>query len=311
VVPCIVVGQLDDVDDNSSQQTPTTIHRMRDVLVPIPNIAPMQLPRGWSVRAYAAPGTMFDGVANGQAERWYETYTSPGGQPLAGAGHWVFPETAFFDPGKPKQGSLRQSFMVRFKVGTGALDTSSGGTALVFDPIQETSFRTTAPYSTFRADQLRIVDKIAPNAATWMRRVLDRPEYGDPSNAPKMQELRYILGDASLDTVMVRPVTELALFKEVAMAASIGASGLNRATGTIYGDPNAPPGASALLPISASIDTSLFGTGLTGAQVNDRVTKWIEGRYHVNDQAGSPLVASDARVFTVERYLGQAQELVP
>jgi type II secretory pathway pseudopilin PulG len=307
IVPCVVAGQIEDIDDNNQGPSNTNQFRTRDVFVPIPTIEPIQLPRGWSVRAFAPPGTVFDNST--QMEQWYETYDT-GGATAAQTrlkGHWLFPENAFYDPARPKEGTVRQSFIVRFKVGTGELDTSTGATALFFDPVYDTdaTFRGQAPYNHYRADQLRIDTMIAPNAQTFVRRMLgDRPDFLT-SNPAQMRNRRYLLGDSSLDTVMVRPVTELSLFQEQKMAASIGAGALNRNTGTLYGD------AQGATPKRPTLDTSLFASGVTFDEINDRIDQWIEGRYHVNNQAGSPLVASDARLFTIEHYLGQMQELVP
>jgi type II secretory pathway pseudopilin PulG len=326
IVPCIAVGKLfnDCLDGDPDNDNPTNNAPSRDVFAPIATIEPMQLPRGWSVRAYAGPGMIYDGPGS---EMWYESYGSGGGAGTTGqpgvSPQWVFPETAFYPPDSraatdAKKGTFRQSFMVRFKAGTGALDTGAGETALVFDPVSGTQFRAQPPYSDFRADQLRIggtggtPGNIVPNAATWVRRILaNRPEFVDPPGTTTgLKKLRRIIGDGSLDTILVRPVTELALYQEQRMAAAIGASDVNRATGTIYGDPAA--GADETIPQMPTLDTSLFSTpGLSGADITARINKWIEGRYHLNNQDALPLMASDARVFTVDHYLGHVQELVP
>src|SRR5205085_6638900 len=122
IVPCVVAGQIQDTTDNQPMQPGSTNAVVRDVLVPITQITPMQLPRGWSVRAYAVPGSVYDGTR--QKELWYEGF-DPSGTAQAGVGGWIFPETNFYDPtASPPpatgKGSPRQSFMIRFKAGTGA-----------------------------------------------------------------------------------------------------------------------------------------------------------------------------------------------
>jgi type II secretory pathway pseudopilin PulG len=307
VIPCVVAGQIDDLDMDAQGQPARGPIRRRDVLVPIPNIEPIQLPRGWVVSGYAPPGTIGDGTPT--SEPWYPIYTGataftarlPGDQ-------WVTPETSYFDASNvvgSSRGVCRRSFMVRFKAGTGELDTGNQSTAVVFDPVNDSRFRSVAPFSTFRADQLRLPgtpNKIAPNSATWVKRVLgDRgldpvPMAGQPTWRDQL------LGGMSLDTVLVRPVTELALYEQLKLAASIGAGGLNRTTGTIYGNPTTP----AQVPLVPTLDTALFAGSLTAPDVSLRVSQWIEGRY----PPANP-VASDARIFTVQRYLGQIQEVVP
>jgi prepilin-type N-terminal cleavage/methylation domain-containing protein len=298
IIPCVVVGQIEDIDDPTQAASATNLTRIRDVLVPVANSEPMQLPRGWVVSAYAPPLSVYDGVQ--QTERWYESYS--GGTAQAGQPGWITPETGFFDGTAAPSGTTRQSFIVRFKVGTGALDTGNRSTALVFDPVQETGFRKSQPYSDFRADQLRLPGtppQIAPNAATWVQRVL-----GDRTDLTQ-QKRAQLLGDASLDTILVRPVTEIALYEEAKLAASIGAGSLNRATGSIYGDPSAPNA----MPTAPSLDTSLFSGTPSAADVATRISQWIEGRY--SPTGAAPFTPSDARIFTLQRYLGQVQEVAP
>jgi type II secretory pathway pseudopilin PulG len=314
IVPCIVAGQLEDVIDPALSRTLSSNLVMRDVLVPIPTMQPTQLMRGWSIRGFAPPQTMYDG--NTGSEPWYEVYDSAtSGQGRARThrdGNWLFPESAFYVPtvgtGGASAGTSRQSFMIRFKAGTGQLDVGNTRTALFFDPApsgdpRSARFRSARPYADCRADQLRLQDKIAPDAATWVRRVLTRTDFGSATNPADMNR-QLLLGDECVDTVLVRPVTELALYQEQTMAAAIGAASLNRFTGTIYADQagDVPP-----RPI---IDTTLFGAGAPSPDtVCDRVDEWIFGRYAPS--AGGAPVASDARIFTIEPYLGQVQELVP
>jgi prepilin-type N-terminal cleavage/methylation domain-containing protein len=307
IVPCLVVGSFDDVDDPANVTAATPVWH-REVLVPISTIEPTQLPRGWSVRGFAPPGTLYSGQGT---EPWYELYLNSGTAQARQNrnGNWVFPETAFCNSNpaiSPPPGSSRQSFMVRFKAGTGVLDTGDVSTALVFDPWPDPTNRTSqSPWRDYRPDQLILQRTVAPNATTWVRRFLpNRVDQQTPDNDLRR---RKVLGDSSMDTVLVRPVTELSLYLETKMAASIGAGALNRNTGSVYADKDS----TGQIATHPTIDLSLFSAGVTEDKVCDRIDKWIMGKYHVNDTDSNPLVSSDARVFTIDNYLGQVQELVP
>ncbi len=208
MIPVVQAGTLnDELFSNGAGINNSTVDR--DVFVPLSTSEPIQLPRSWSVRGYTPPNT----VDNGTTDRngWYESLFA-----RVGLGNWVFPETSFHASAQATEGGKRQSFMVRFKGGIGTADLSDRRTALVLDPISGTGFRGTAPYNTFRADEYTLPgmqagsDPLTPE--TWARRILG--ERADLTPAQK----RLLIGDRSPDTVLVRPVTEVALYDERRLA---------------------------------------------------------------------------------------------
>jgi len=283
IIPCIHVGRIDDRDlDNGAAGTRPSV--MRDVFVPIAAVEPVSIPRGWSVRAFTPPGT----ITNGSTDRngWYES-----AQSQAAKGGWVFPETDFVNL---EQGSLervgfyRQSFIVRFQAGTGTLDTSHRETAIVLNPLNVDTFRTAVPFNTDRGTRA----DLSSDRPAFVRRVLARPDLS-------LTEKRQLLGDQSVDCVLVRAVAELALYEEQRMMGSLGGK-VNRDTGTWY----LPPGATANGP---TIDTAALPTGMNANAAMVATGEWLRGQYRRNGE----LVPSDARIFTVQRYLGQMQEITP
>jgi type II secretory pathway pseudopilin PulG len=279
IVPCVQVGTIQDVRPNGSRQNPDDI-RERDVFVPVATESPLELPAGWTARGYAPPGTV---DTNGTTTGWYS-----GGKYVELAGNWVFPETGFADFTDPRDGRERSTFMVRFEGGTGGLAVGSTGDAIVVDLSPRNSFRTTAPFSRFRLDQS------ADLAADVRRMVSPRPDFDEIQGNP--QELLSMLGWGSIDVVLARPLTQIALTDERRLAPAIGASGLNRVTNSLYGN------ATGTIPDSPTIDSSLFRVGGTPGAVVKKTNDYIEGR------GNAP---SEARVFTMDRYSGQLRELEP
>lgn len=304
IVPCVAVGQLNDVKGASGPDTTA-----REIFVPIAGAEPIFMPRGWSIRGFAALNTIYtsQAPANGMAqpEPWYARYDRAGAPAASGPRQaWVFPENAFLNPTRAITGAQRQTFIVRFKAGTGELDSSNNATALVFDPLpvganplaeynNGNSFRMTAPYDSRRADQLRIGSSIAPSPDKFVRRLL-------ASRSPVLSQadLTALLGKQSPDTILVRPVTELALYEESHLATGLGLRQLNRATASIYGVANQP----TAVPDAPIIDTSLWSTQPDPASITDQINGWIEGRGPAQ---------SDARIFCLQHYLGQTEEVLP
>lgn len=292
IVPCIMVGRISDqgIVANATYTSASLPARApstdRDVFVPDPTSAPIRLPRGWSVRGYTPAGTLHTTVvASGEPCGWYEALTA-----LVDGGNWVFPETNYYDSDPigsiPTEGAKRQTFMVRFKAQTGMLDSANRSLAIVVDPSVGSVFRSAAPYINARIDQ-------ATELTAFVRRTLARPGL----TPLERQEL---LGDRSIDTVLARPVTELALYQELRMAARLGGN-INRRTQNIYGNTTNDP---VVVPL---IDTSLFG-GRPIVDVQRNINEWIEGRYVA--QGATPL-PSEARIYTMQQYLGQVQEIQP
>ncbi|MFZ4431365.1 MAG: hypothetical protein ACOYPS_13560, partial [Phycisphaerales bacterium] len=149
IVPCISVGFLE--DDENSRGTATGRRGVsREVFVPLATAAPIQLPRNWGIRAYTPANTVggTDVAATGDANGWYDSLAAGTTSPAAD-GHWLFPETNFINPAAANAGATgwqRQTFMVRFRNGTGELDAGNRALALVIDPVAAQNFRQTAPF---------------------------------------------------------------------------------------------------------------------------------------------------------------------
>lgn len=81
MIPIVQVATIDDlVNENGS---PSSSIVKCDVFAPIANAQAVAMPRGWSIRGYAPPGTINDGDnTNG----WFEWLGARSGE-----GNWVFP----------------------------------------------------------------------------------------------------------------------------------------------------------------------------------------------------------------------------
>ncbi len=199
MVPCVKVAQLRDGGGDT----------IRDVFVPMRASEPVQMPKGWMVRAYA-PANSF------RNQEWYGDSAAYTSSNAADTGNWIFPETGFYKH-EEGAGESRQTFMVRFAGGTGTLVTS-GREALVLDPVVAASWRP------------------ASNAQKWMN-----PEtYDDYAEFVRVVmrrsgdvERRQLLGDESTDTILARPVMQLALYEEPALASAIGGT-IDADTGCLY-----------------------------------------------------------------------------
>jgi type II secretory pathway pseudopilin PulG len=301
IVPCLSVGFIDDDEYFGDTRTGRTVRR--EVFVPVPLAAPIQMPRGWGVRAYTPANTVSGPQTGSDPNGWYDSIAlQTAATDPSRLGHWIFPETHFVDFGAADvdtRGWQRQTFMVRFKHATGALDTGNLLTAIVVDPAPAEQFRTEEPWVSNRLDQ-------SADLARSVRRILGRQALTPAQRADRLK----IIGDQSPDTVLARPVMELAIYSERTLAGglsiSLGARGANRVTGTVYADPRA---AGVEGP---TIDLSLFAAGTTADTVQNVIGKWIEGRATENNATPTAdnRVSSDSRIFTLQHYLGQVQELV-
>lgn len=241
----------------------------REIFVPVPGFEPVQLPRNWMIRGFAPPNSI-DG-------QWYGNVALSPQNPyditaVRQRGNWVFPETGFYNP-IANQGTNRQTFMMRFEGGTGILKQADPGNAvLILSPSPYSTARPPFALPTF--DPLRETD-----GHRLVRRVL-------AAGTLNVQQKQQLLGDRATDTVLAKSVTTLALYNERALASAVGAQ-ISRETGCIYQFLDRP----VFLP-----------QGAGGLQFVTTINEWIQA--HPNRQA-----ESDARIFTVHRYLGTVQEV--
>lgn len=196
----------------------------RSVFVPDPTIEPFVLPTPFLVRGLAPTGSWSPGADDDDKDAvvWYgdNRYRS---NELS----WVLPETGFYDRFEGDEGFRRQTFMVRFKAGTGEVAVGRRDEALVYLPSPEIEFRRTGPWNQIeyrpdrRSDHQRLV----------------RAALNDPGlNAADLEQL---LGDEASDTVLARPVGQIALYDVRELARMLRKNGTSSArvdkqTGSLY-----------------------------------------------------------------------------
>jgi hypothetical protein len=258
---------------------PPTNSRPREVFVPVTGYEPVQLPRGWNVRGYAPPSTI--------DEDWYEdTYLRNG---LEAQGNWLFPETDFLDVDNGADGQHRQTFMVRFEGGTGLMKMADLSPVLVFSTVNGGRFRSTLPWSAHRGDQ-------ADDAERFVRGILSAPLGGAVGGGQSISvaDRQKLIGNGASDTVLAKPVGQLAVYDEKRMLAALRVRP-DPDTQTVYQDPE-----QMATPAPAFVST------VSVPQTLDDLNAWVEG--HMTDGGGNE-VPSDCRIFGIQRYLGTLQEL--
>lgn len=234
----------------------------REVFAPMEGVTPVQLPRGFNARGYAPPGTLRDG--------WYD---DPGRDYQANEGNWVFPETNLYDEGRGNQGEARQTFMVRFRAGSGAMVTSP--LTPVFVVLMRPSYADNgSPRNAASNDFYVSYDRVAATVAVLR---------GDP------QVRAAILGPQSSDVVLTRPLSQVSIYDERKLATDMGVQ-VDRLTGCVYKNsadaPNGPE----------------FVNSLDAARVNQWIQGDTDGRNGVEPAGGMDRPV--ARVFSFDRYTG-------
>ena len=270
VYVCLYAGTLQDVDaDNQAIQ--------RDIFVPDVLSEPISLPNGWSVRGYVPPFRL----ADASAREWYnQTYDDSGDFTR---GNWVFPETGFFDAAEGDEGDKRQSFAIRFRSGTGQIATERQDEALILlpaEPVAGADFRDAAPFSENNALE-------ALDLRRFVVRVLSDPDLAigaQPAN-------RQLLGNESTDTVLVRPITQIALYRESELAGALGVR-LDRETRSLY-----------------EVDPSDPRPELVRNVETDEVNDWMIGRPEEGGNTDDEEEERTTRVFTLEVISGSLREL--
>jgi prepilin-type N-terminal cleavage/methylation domain-containing protein len=272
IVVCQRAGTLD--DGTLAQSKP------REVFAPISGFDPAQLPTGWTVRGLVPSGSI-------NAE-WYEKTYLTLGPGFTNQASWVLPETSLFDVDASDDGRDRQTFMVRFQGGTGELVLGDGEPVLVLAVVPSDVFRQGGLFSNWNA--LREGDGVR-----FARRVLGAPM--SASNAPNAKlsfaDRKSLLGDVASDTVLTRPVAQLVVCQEKKALAAVGLTP-DRVTGTFYQD------------AASSNEEPKFIADPAFAQKLRDLNKWLVST--LENPPGQP-VDSDARLFTVQRYLGVPQEV--
>lgn len=339
IAPAEQVGELLDVRENpaTSELQPGRGPRIvRDVFVPSGGIEAIQLPRYWTVRGYAPPASMLDSMSDGsEISEWYATDMYGGSSPSGLAkleGNWVFPESGFYDVDAASHGDPgaagRQTFMVRFDALTGAISRSTRG-ALLVDPRPSAEDRDAIapsdPGAWTRVDR-------ADDLTVWAQRVLTDPDPNGDGRAYTAEDTRRRLelaGKASNDTVLMKPVTRLALADERRVARGVRARGLNGDTQSLYKPFRRGQ-------FRSEYDGSVFGLAdgaLDLDQVRKNINSWIIGDTANDDDAGSNSLSPndpigdgeinldpddtilddnpEAAVFVISPYTGELREVNP
>lgn len=297
IVPCVKVGVVKD-RPGPGQNDPDVLVE-RDVFAPIPTVEAVELPPGWVVRAFAAPGVLHD--ANSNNNGWYAPW--PGREYNGRTGSWVFPETGFYDPtavrdSGPGGKAKRCTFMVRFEAGSGQLKLADSRPAVVVAPRADRPDLSLAPAQHWK-DPLR-----SASVANWSKRLLARPltRAAAPGSITQ-NDLNDLIRDESGNTVLAASVSIIALYDESRLASAIGARGVSRTSGTLYRNVNDAGAAK-----EPAIDGSLFpGGGLSPVEFQRRVDQWMLGRLQLNGRD----VPSEAIVLTMDKYTGQPREMAP
>ncbi|MEO0513055.1 MAG: hypothetical protein AAF108_09200 [Planctomycetota bacterium] len=278
VVTCQEVGSVRDASGVAAVD--------RDVFVPMDIYEPLTIPRPWSVRGYAAAGTI--------GNEWYGADNLPY-DGLEAEGHWVFPLNDFFERDVLNDGVKRVSFMVRFRAGEGTV-VRGAEPALVMDASPASTQTLVRPVG--GNDNLDILQ--AENVRSWAERMI----FDDTVTQGQRDAM---MGFASVDSVLCGTVSELALYDESELAAALELKGLNPRTRTIYRDQTADG-----IFTQPELDAELvLGAGVNNQQASTLATRWIQG---VTDLQGADLVGAaraSARIFVINPYSGQLVEVEP
>lgn len=281
----------------------------RDVFVPIPGSEPLELPRRWTVRGFAQTGWIDqEWYARGNGARRYDI----------GQAAWVGPETGFFDYSVATPVRERSSFMVRFRGGTGELESRDRELALAVMPRESERARPPAGLPEWTRADLAAGARSAdvPDLRAWARRVLTAGNIrqlpivpGDSGsrvsiNLADETARRTLLGSLSGDVVRVKSVQLLAVYDEQRLADDLGVR-LNRFSGSLMDVTDEQWQDKRLVP--RSVATRFNGLGGDEWELTQNIGRWIEGMDIRRGSATADRLAPTqaARVFVVNRLTGQ------
>lgn len=275
IITCVRVGVIDD------PTAPANSAASYDVFVPFESGPPIQLPKNWMVRGYAPQNRIKTGPGK---DGWYSSADKryPSLQPA-----WVFPETAFFNHALASDGVNRNTFMVRFEGGTGAINMAEQAPVLVVLPRASGLNRPSGA-----DDQWKRPDR-AENLRDWAARVL-----AESSLTPT--DRWAIIGRPSGDMVMAAPVPSVALYDETRLAAALKAR-VDPISGSIYEiEKTQKTEYNEGRKIEPRLVTPLDSQNadvLTGD-----ISAWLEG--WKDRQFASRAEVWSARMFTMNKYQG-------
>lgn len=291
IVAAEYVGTITDTVDGNANLTIE-----RDVFAPVLVGETTELPPNWTVRGYVPARFTTTGGGPGFGYDWYDSDLYATGNAWR-RGHWVFPEDGFYDvegspaSARPVGRTPRQSFMIRFDGRTGQI-RRDGRESLLIDPRPSSlnrqadlaGYGVTAgsrndPGAWLRADW-------AENLVSWGRRVVNEPDLsgnGVPYELNDARLRRALIGNLSLDTVLVSDVSRVALYDERDLASALGANQLSRRgagkdTGSLYKTYDPTSGLIAIDYERLFNTGSAFSASSAGqANLRDSVDRWIDG----------------------------------
>jgi len=297
IVPAEQVGSFGDIGSGSSasgafgenQEGAIPPLITRDVFAPSGVAEAIRMPSFWTVRGYAPPASMLDSLDNGvEVAEWYN-WSGYGGRSTGAEakqeGNWVFPETGLYDVSLNESSANggrttgRQSFMVRFDAGTGALSGSSRSAVLIDPRPSEENRRAVGGPETDPRYWTR-VDK-ANDVGVWTERAITDPNPDGrlpPYTLADIEARVDLIGRASNDTVLIKPVSRVALMDERRLARGIRARGLNTDTRSLYNPLN-----TSVNNAEIEFDRRLFGSTFDADIVRRNINSWVVG-----DTAGGP-----------------------
>lgn len=327
LVPAVRVGSIQEPVFGSSAgggaQAIAPVTVTRDVFAPALDVASFEMPDFWNVRAYAPIGSMVDLVPgqrpNESAAVWYNSPAYGGDAPnnaVKSEGNWIFPETAFYDieqanaPAGSGTRTARQSFMIRFDARTGAI-SQNRDTALFVDPRPSTVDRRGGENRPPIDDLWQRPDR-AENLADWARSIVrsqpvgpDRRPLPPPYRVGDPRDVRSsLIGLSSNDTVLVKPVTRVAVYDERRMATAIGARRLNPDTNSLYLPVEPGDGAQDI-----GFDLSLFRDPVSVDELRVRINRWMDGDTD-NDDDIDEEDEVEARLYIVRQATGELAEVL-
>ncbi len=294
IVACAKVAEFDDADPRDTQGVQTV---RREIFVPMGDADAVAMPPFWSIRGYALP-TMID-------NEWYEPAEGTAGAPRYTPGQpaWVFPETGFYStrmdsPGE-RDGRNRQTFMVRFDGGTGRMSMTNLRSALVVSPRPSSVNRATGPGLPPTPDTAQDLEK-------WVQRILAGNDFNADGVVDQSDRIakRRLIGDGCGDTILVRPVGQLALYNERSMASTLGTQ-IDRKTGCLYAWNPTAEASTEPDPHRPAFPAFVRAPKVTDQNIN----LWIEGDTNLNGAYGDLGDQAEARVFYIDRFSGEARPL--
>ncbi len=326
IIPAVMVGTLREkttaaAGSGGSSALSDSPYFDRDVFVPASAGETLEIPRYWMVRGYAPPRAMIDRDSAGNAvANWYTSDAYGGTDVVANVkskDHWVFPETGFFPVdaqvvGGGLEGELsavdttlptgRQSFMIRFDARTGVVNKSMNA-ALFINP-RNSRKRPYGDRPTSYEQSLRV--DMADDLGIWAARIISSSDLtgdGIPYGRDDEELRSQLIGNASNDTILVKPVTRLALYDERKLGIGVGSRGLNAQTQTLY-----LPADQRDADTRIGFDLSLFSS-MGENELLERIDQWVDGDTNF-DGVFDPDDEPESRMYLIQPYTGQLQEVL-